>query len=136
MKYACPHSTVMTFLLLAVLTGMACTRQPAADPRRASVSGIVMLGDTPLPGGSITFLSKQDANYRMTGMIQADGSFSFDGAPVGTVEAAVETDSLRYADPAHYVPIPPQYSNLATSGLTYDLHQGDNPGVRVELQKR
>jgi len=113
-----------------------CSRQPVKDPTRASVSGTVTLDDKPLGGGSITFLSKKDANYRVTGMIKNDGSFAFDGAPVGTAQLAVETDSLRYADPAHFMAIPPKYRAIETSGLSFEVQPGDNTNVKVELKSR
>lgn len=124
------------FYAAIVVLHAGCTRQPVTDPTRASVAGTVLFDDKPLGGGSITFLSKKDANYRITGMIKNDGSFAFDGAPVGEAQLAVETDSLRYADPAHFVPIPAKYRAIETSGLSFEVQPGDNTNVKVELKSR
>ena len=111
----------------------ACAPQSEVDPNRASISGHVTLADQPVTGGSISIVSEKDPNYRITGMIKADGQFSFDGAPVGGARVSVETESIRFGDPTHYVPIPRKYSRIESSGIRIDVRPGDNPDVAVAL---
>lgn len=121
-------------LVLAVLAG--CGRQAVSDSTRARVSGHVRFAGHPLKGGSITLVLDRDAKYRITGMIQPDGSYAFDGAPVGPTRVTVETESLRYANPAGYVPIPARYGRLESSGLAYDVQPNENKDVNFELGEK
>lgn len=113
---------------------LGCFGDDPVDPNRASVAGQVFFQEKPLPGGSISFVSESDPKYRITGMIQSDGSFAFDDAPVGMTRVIVETESLRYGNPQQYVVIPQKYGQLQQTDLAHDIQPGKNEGLRLELR--
>jgi hypothetical protein len=66
--------------------------------------------------------------------IREDGSFSFADAPLGLVNVGVITESVKIGNPRNYVEIPGSYGDPATSGLTYDVKEGENTDVKFDLK--
>ena len=118
-----------------VLSLSGCSEQATDQSHRTAVEGTVNYEGQPLPGGSITFVSADNAEYRVTTMIRHDGSFRVADAPKGSVQIAVDTESLKFGAPAEdYVNIPPKYADPATSGLSEQI-TADGPAITVKLSR-
>jgi hypothetical protein len=100
---------------------------------RASVSGIVTYDDKPLPAGTIEFESAS-GTVSTAIPISKGGVFSTDRAPIGKNLVTVDTTSIRYGNPAAYVPIPAKYNNPRTSELIIEVKPGSNEKVEFNLK--
>ena len=95
---------------------------------------MVTLDGKPLPSGSITFISAEDARFRVTAMIQLDGGFKVADAPLGRVRVVIETESAR-GNPG-FVPVPAKYADATTSGLTATVVKADRRPLLFELKSK
>jgi hypothetical protein len=120
---------------LAILAS-GCGRNAASDDNRAPLAGKVSFDGKPLPGGSITFVSTEDARYMVTTRIGSQGEFSVANAPQGTVRVMVETEFLLFGNPGAYVKVPERYTRSETSGLTAKVERGQNPPVSFDLRSQ
>jgi hypothetical protein len=119
----------------------------------AEVSGKVLFQNQPLPGGRITFVSKDSPQFSGSGNIDANGQYKVD-APVGETKVSVDNQMLApsggavgkggkgpgpptampglkrpgseapLSEKGRYVPIPAKYANPDESGLTYTVKKG------------
>lgn len=103
--------------LVVGLLMAGCSHKPVDRSDRARVEGAVTFAGKPLPGGSISFVSKENARMRVTGLLRSDGTYSISDVPLGAVNVTVDTECVRLGNAANYVRIPPRYTNLKTSGL-------------------
>jgi len=117
--------------LLAVLAMLAGCSQPAAVP--AVVAGKVTLGGVPLTAGGVLFMN--DAGDAASAELAADGTYTLQCKPARykvAVTPPAPIDPLgtpagappRPASPAPAVP--KRYHELATSGLTCEVKEGNN----------
>ncbi len=90
----------------------------------AQVTGKITLGGKPLPGGEIAMVGADGLTHR--GTIQADGTYQVKNLAPGTFKVAVRGDKD--------VPVPKQYADPGTSGLTYEVRAG-NQAFDIVLQK-
>ncbi len=124
-------------IVLFLLWSFGCGRTPLpVESNRSPVSGQVTFDGSPLAGGSITFIAKNDARYRTTTAIGSEGKFSVADAPQGMLQATVETESLLFSKAQGYVKIPAKYSNPKTSGLSVKVEPGQTNEVTLELRSR
>ncbi len=124
---------MMSSILISTLSG--CGGRTKIESQRTAVEGTVAYEGQPLPGGSITFVSAENAEFRVTTMIRHDGSFRVADAPKGLVNITVETESLRFGAPAEdYVQIPTRYADPATSDLVEQIVP-DAPALTIELSR-
>jgi hypothetical protein len=123
-----------SMLVLAMVSGCGSGRAGKIEANRAPVTGTVTLDGTPLKGGSITFVSVADPNYRMTCMIKSDGSFKVSNAPSGDVLASVETETMKFSNPDGYVRIPQKYAKTNTSGLKATITKDDPQGQKLTFE--
>jgi hypothetical protein len=79
-------------------------------PQRATVKGKVTLGDKPLPVGNVMFTTKD--NLTGTSVIDKDGNYAINDAPIGDVKISVSVPTL-----------PP-------GGLEMMRRMKNNPGVK------
>jgi hypothetical protein len=126
------HKSIGVALALVCLFG--CRAKVVTRADRATVSGKVTLAEQPLTGGSISFISTNDAGQRATGILLADGTFAIADVPIGPVRVAVDTEPMRVGAPDRYVKIPAKYANPDTSGFTYEVKPGDNTGASFNLE--
>jgi hypothetical protein len=125
----------------------------------AEVSGRVLYGGKPLPGGRVTFVSKSGQTFSGSGNIDEKGNYKVE-APVGDVMVSVDNRMLggvpvkqkgKSGEPAkkpglkrpgseaaqpvkgHYVQIPTKYHSPETSGLNYTIHEGSNQ-IEIKLE--
>ena len=126
----------LRWLLALGLTasGASCGYRPVVHADRATVSGRVTLAGKPLPGGSVTFISKSDPVKRVSGVLQADGTFVIGDVPLGEVLVAIDTEPMKFGAPDRYVKIPDAYRDVKTSGLTFAVAPGENSGAEFKLE--
>jgi len=136
----------LSLCLLALAIG--CSQKKETD--MADVSGKVLFRGEPLPGGRVSFVSKDGPAFSSGGLIDENGNYKAQ-APIGDVKAGVDNDFLKtfggrkgQGAPAvkpglkrpgseeaqgpkgHYVPIPEKYRSPDESGLTYKIQEGSN----------
>ena len=119
----------------------------------AEVTGTVSLDGEPLSHGTVTFTPEK--GRAATGAIQSDGTFTLstykngDGAVVGEHKIAV-TCAEKIGDDQQGEPqsldagmfartrtlIPAKYTDYSTSGLTFDVKDGEENEVTLELSGR
>ncbi|TWT48293.1 hypothetical protein Pla111_00550 [Botrimarina hoheduenensis] len=131
------------FLLTAILL-VGCDRGPAMG----SVSGTVTLDGEPLKFGSVMFQNVAGGQPSRA-QIQPDGRFVLstfspeDGAVVGSYRVRVMCYSSQ--DPAvgptagdslGNLLIPERYTSFGASGLSYEIKEGDNSPIDIELTKQ
>ena len=118
-------------LLLATLTLLAgCSEKPAVP---AVVAGKVTLGGAPLTAGGVLFMN--DAGDAASAELASDGTYTLHCKPARykvavTPPAPVDPLGTPAGAPARpaapSAPVPKRYHDLATSGLTYEVKEGNN----------
>ena len=126
------HGCFIALSVLTVCVGCGGGHEQVL-PDRAVASGSVLWDGGPLPGGTITFVSKDDPTLRGYATIR-DGQYATDRAPIGESWVAVDNRSLRYGNPSAYVALPEKYRDARNSGLSANLAAGENRNVDFELQ--
>src|SRR5436190_387799 len=91
------------------------------EPKGEPVDGKVFFKGQALPGGTVTFVSK-DGKTSVSAAIGADGIYKA-VVPAGEYRVAVST-AAKKDDPKKYVPIPAKYGDPEKSGLTYSVVKG------------
>jgi len=113
---------------------------------KGKVSGKVYYKDTPLKGGTVTFIDADKQSYLAE--IQEDGSYAIDKVSPGEFSIGVETASLQPPNPnamrnrppadaqgnykppdfearaRRFIAIPGRYSDPGQSGLKYSVKTG------------
>lgn len=101
--------------------------------------GVVRLDGKLLTHGNVMFESvatpQRERQYAARGVIQPDGKYQLttfgrhDGALVGRHRVAVVVPDLDAGDVAgpQRLLIPNRYTSVATSGLEFEIGEGDNP---------
>jgi len=126
--------------LLAALGALGCQG-------RGDVSGTVTFGDRPVKFGTVLF-EGSDGVARQ-GNIEKDGSYSVRDVASGQARVTVNSPNPRsitmtskgdrkpepFPDVPDWFPIPREYGDLATSGLTYTVKGGSNT-INIELKPR
>ena len=118
--------------LVIVLIGLFGCSKERVDPNRTTVAGSVSFKGTPLPAGTISFESSEK-NIATSAPIK-DGAYSTDRAPTGSVAIGIDTASIKYGNPAKFVPIPAKYADSGTSALTAEIKPGANENVNFDLK--
>src|SRR5262249_50753905 len=127
--------TRRALMRLAVLTlfSAGCNQ----GPKLGRVSGRVTYKGKPVPNGAITFLPSPSGPPATAG-IQPDGTYTLETPGIGNGAVlgahALMITALREAPavgPEERDPLPPpiipiKYGNTSTSGLTAEVHEGDN----------
>jgi hypothetical protein len=114
-------------LPLAILAAALASAEARPD-KTGTINGKVTYKGEPLPGGTVTFHPAK--GKPIVGKLQADGSFSVKGVPVGPTRVAIETESVKPRPGAppkggKYVAIPAKYRSHMTSGLTCEVKAGN-----------
>jgi len=125
-------------VLLVSLIGLT-----GCGPAETTVSGVISYEGKNLNSGVVTMKS---GDKTLSSDISSEGSYTIKGVPVGEAtisvmvpppppkgggpEGAIE-DTTSVSNP---VQIPEKYSDLATSGLTFEVTSGD-PTHNIELVK-
>jgi hypothetical protein len=127
-------------LLCSLLLLCGCS---SGDGKNADVMGKVTYNGAPVPAGTVQLVPLQGGSPQVL-VIGPDGAFHVGVVPLGEYKVAIETESVKDMfnrmfpaqagpmDPAQlpaemraqvpvYVPIPPQYADPNTSGLSWDL---------------
>ncbi len=120
------------------------------EPVRVPVKGRVTMGDKPVTGATV-FFENAGAGVGINAQLDADGNYEVknyqgDGLPPGTYQVAVlpggvmepgeesplagKTKSTR---PKLTVTIPVRYNKTATSKLSIEVKEGDNPPFDFKL---
>jgi hypothetical protein len=121
-------------LVLCVGFVSGCSDSTPKYEGRALVSGTVTFKGKTLPGGSVTMTSKSNPSLIGLAPIREDGSFAFADAPLGPVNVGIITESMKIGNPSKYVEIPSSYGDPATSGLSYEVKEGENTDVKFDLK--
>lgn len=127
--------------VLGILTLMTGCGKGQHSVEHTEVSGKVLFGGKPLPGGKVTFITV-DGGFASTGTIDENGNYQIK-APVGEVEIGVTNRMLQskvgakgkpllakteakehQALKGRWVKIPTQYEDPHASGLKYTVKQG------------
>jgi hypothetical protein len=132
-----------------------CRPAPKAT-EMAEVSGKVLFRNQPLPGGRVTFVSKDGPAFSGGGNIDENGNYKVE-APVGDVKVSVDNQMLAPArqkgrvaptkkpglkrpgsEEAHamkgrYVSIPEKYYSADESGLNYTVKKGPQT-IEIKLE--
>ena len=132
---ASTHPTGLGASILVCLVLAGCGSREV----RGTISGRVTFQDAPVTAGIVMF-SNDQKGVHMSAKLAADGTYRVvtaqgAGLPLGTYRVAVAPPLLdaptgvftgppKYPDAAN---IPPRYRDPKTSGLTLNVHQGDNP---------
>ena len=108
----------------------------------ASVEGVVKYRGSVLTGGTIRLVSVSDDNKSTTGLINPDGSYVVENAPLGEVKVVVDTelakidmvalhklggsdvDPTKLGPPMKYMKIDEQLSNPDKTPLRLTLRKG------------
>lgn len=123
------------FIPLLMLCGVGCGEQ-SYEGRSAVVKGNVLLGGAPLTSGNVLFM--MDDGHAATSPLAPDGSYSTQCRP-GKYKVAVTPPELvdplaAASNPAKAVSIPSRYQDLGTSGISFDVKEGDNQ-FEIKLEK-
>lgn len=129
------RATPWLVVVAAVGLTASCSQRPAGRLDRAAVSGSITFDGKPLPGGLITFCSARDTMMAATAVLQPDGTYFIEDAPLGANLVTVDTTAILAGAPQRYVEIPKKYIAPDTAGLTYEVHAGDNEKVDFQLSK-
>ncbi|MBN2291167.1 MAG: carboxypeptidase regulatory-like domain-containing protein [Pirellulales bacterium] len=142
----CQLSTrAISFLLVsALLFVSACS-----GPDIGQVSGKVTVNGKPLTNAHINF-SSRDQNVSINANLNEDGTYVLktyqeEGLPPGEYQVAIKGGTFGYeetplvgqaptASAQPNLPIPPRYSNIATSGLTAKVERGKNKSFDFDLK--
>jgi hypothetical protein len=133
-------------LAVAVLCVSICGCGESGPPKYP-VTGAVTYQGKPLPTGAVMFFPTK--GVPVGGTIAADGTYRFE-APAGTYKAAVRAVAKpRGKDPTTVSPeeaagmspqrqqgtlIPLKYSEIATSGLSYEVKAGEDNRIDINLE--
>jgi hypothetical protein len=144
-------------LILAVLsvgfvfTSTGCTDSGPPGPKQLPVfpsGGKVTYQGNPLPNADVSFQHKE-GSATATAKTDAQGSFTLstygdkDGAPAGAYRVTVAVSAVQEIEPGVLAPEPPggfkspipaQYGNPETSGLTADIPEGGKQDLVIELK--
>ena len=116
-------------ILIAFLAPLGCGGKSGTS----TVTGkVVVAGKGPLPGGTIRFVPAAAPDKPIVGIIEADGSYTAPGVPLGECKVTIDNSSLnaRRASPppgstsmagmtaGKYIAIDPKLARPETSGLT------------------
>jgi hypothetical protein len=112
----------------------ACQRQPTERADRASVSGAISYQGKPLLAGLVTFSLAEEPDVSASCILQPDGTYSVDDAPIGACRVAVDTKAILGGAADRYVELPAKYAVGETSGLTYTVKPGENESVDFNLE--
>ncbi len=126
-----PSAAALSLVLIAAGCGQ----------RLHPVSGKVTLPDgSPTAGSMVVFegnVGGQAISAR--GDVGPDGSYSMsthapgDGVPAGSYRVSIAPPPVTNADAPSAAPFHPRFSNVETSGLTFDVKPGNNDfPIRVE----
>jgi len=128
----------------ALLMTLGCTGKP---PARGVVNGRVTIGSKPVTGATV-FFENTETGIAMNAALDQDGRYEVKshlgaGLPPGTYHVAVtpggvmspeEADATPLAGEAKaerakkpVTPVPEKYHNPASSGLTIEVKEGNNP---------
>lgn len=126
-----------TVVILVFATAFGC------GSATGRISGTVLFRGQPLASGSVTLLAAD--GQRFDTALVADGSFSFEGVPLGRATIAVHSHPRvpaillgkdRYtaagAEAARRVMIPERYGSPPDSGLFVEVRRGEQT-CRLEL---
>ena len=127
---SCFRVAISCCLLTAIV---GCGKRPTGPKNRTSISGNVTFNGQPLPAGTLVFHSTERSD--VTPIPIYGGTYSTDRAPIGKNQVTVETSSIKYGNPAAFVPIPARYTEAETSQLSVDVKSGSNENVDFELKK-
>ena len=128
--------------LLPLLAVCLAVSASGCGSRRASVSGEVKYNGTPLPSGTISFLS-QAGEKRVVAAQIVDGKYTAQGVEPGPAKVTVVTvppskgglppgggkpveapSTFSSSPQGKYVPIPQRYGSSELSGLSYEVKSG------------
>ena len=119
------RSSLAALLCLAILAAAAQAR-PAR--KTGTITGKVTYKGAPLPGGTVKFYPERKGKP-VTGIIQADGTFTAKGVPLGRTMVVVETESVKprpgkAPKGPKYVRIPARYASPKTTPLVAEVKAG------------
>lgn len=66
-------------------------------------------------------------------IINADGTFKIENAPLGAMRVSVETEGMKIGNPKRYVKIPAKYADSFTSDLEIDVRLDGSP-IEITIQ--
>jgi hypothetical protein len=128
--------------LLPLLVVCLAVAASGCGARRATVSGEVKYNGSPLPSGTITFISQASQNQVAAAEI-VDGKYTIKGIEPGPAKVTVVTlppskgglpprggkpveapSTFSSSHQGKYVPIPRRYGGAEQSGLSYEVKPG------------
>jgi hypothetical protein len=112
----------------------ACQKQPAERADRAFVSGAISYQGKPLRAGLVTFSLAEDPSVSASCILQPEGTYSVQDAPIGPTHVAVDTKAILGGAADRYVELPAKYAVGETSGLTFTVKPGRNESVDFNLE--
>ena len=121
-------------VLCVLILPIACTYEAPQRSDRADLTGKVIYQSTVLQGGSVSVVSTQDTSMGASGVINTDGAFTVQNAPLGPVRISVSTGALDKYDPDHFVAIPSKYADPEASGITADIKAGETNTIEIKLE--
>jgi len=134
----------------ALLVTLGCTKKP---PARGIVHGRVMIGSKPVTGATV-FFENTETGIAMNAALDQDGRYEVKshlgaGLPPGTYQVAVTPGGVMSPEEASTSPlageakaerakqpvtsVPVKYHDPATSGLTIEVKEGNNPPFDITL---
>lgn len=122
------QSFLNRFLLIGLLTSFSvllagCGSDGTVQPK-STVQGKVSYQGAPVTGGVVTFHSTAESGAApAAGQINDDGTYKVSNAEPGPVRITIDT-SFQEGLPT-YVELPAELSKPDTSGLTYDVKDGE-----------
>src|SRR5438045_4067984 len=114
-------SRVLISCLVLLIASSAFAEDKKPEPKGEPVGGKVTFDGKPLPGGTVTFVTK-DGKTSVPAKIAEDGTFKAT-VPTGSYRITVSPVAKK-DDPKKYVPIPAKFGDPDTSGLTYEVKAG------------
>jgi hypothetical protein len=121
---------MLAFAGLAV----GCSSPPTIHSGEATVKGRVLINNEPVQYGTVSVAKQSELDIAFSGDIKPDGTFEIRRCFSGPVRFAVDPAGVIPPPDAKPPAIPAAYRSLKTSPLNFDLRDGANADITLDIK--